>query len=74
MSAVSKEVNEKFRKAADNKKEASSALPHWGDIYCLGDLDDFYKAPKINENFPHMLSKGFTTRYVSLSLEDSAKL
>ena len=36
--SVLKEVNEKFRKAANNQKKASTALPHWGDVYRLGDL------------------------------------
>ena len=50
---MSKEINEKFRKASDDKKKAS----------------------KINENFSRLLSKPVSTsRYVSLSLEDSAKL
>ena len=46
-SSVSKEVNEKFRKAADDKKKSSTTLPHWGDIYCLGDLGAFHKAPRL---------------------------
>ena len=73
LSALSKEIDEKFCKAADDKK--SSALPHWGDIYRLGDFDDFFKAPKINESFSCLLSKPVSTsRYVSISLVDSAKL
>ena len=50
-SSVSKEGNEKFRKAKDDRKKASSALLHWGDVYRLGALPNFHKAPKINENF-----------------------
>ena len=42
LSSVSKEVNEKFSKAADAKKRASTALLRWGDIYRLGDLDMFH--------------------------------
>ena len=36
LSALSKEVNEKFRKAADEKTTMSTALPRWGDVYHLG--------------------------------------
>ena len=36
MSALSKKVNEKFRKTADEWKKTSIALPRWVDIYCLG--------------------------------------
>ena len=43
LSSVSKEVNEKFRKTADDKKKASTTLSHWGDIYHLGDLDVFHR-------------------------------
>ena len=72
--AILKEVEEKFRKAADDKK-ASSALPQWGEIYHLGDLEKFYKSPKINKSFSRLLSKPVSTsRYVSLSLDESAKL
>ena len=60
LSALSKEIDEKFRKAADDKKSSS---------------DDFFKAPKINESFSCLLSKPVSTsRYVSISLVDSAKL
>ena len=51
LSLVSEEVNEKFRNAADDKKQASTALPHWGDVYHVGDLSDFHKASKVNEFF-----------------------
>ena len=74
LSEVSKEIDEKFYKATDDKM-ASSALPHWSDVYRLGDLADFHKAPKTNESFSRPLHKPVSTsRYVSLSLEDSTKL
>ena len=50
MPALSKEMNEKFWKVADETK-MSTALPHWGDVYHLGDRPDLYKAPKVNESF-----------------------
>ena len=72
---VSKEVSEKFHKAADDKKKASSALPHWGDVCPLGDLPDFHKAPKVNKSFSRLLDKPVSSsRYVTLSLEDATKL
>ena len=48
--AISKEVEEKFSKA-------SSALPQWGEVYRLGDLEKFHKAPKVNESFSRLLNK-----------------
>ena len=72
--SVSEEVNEKFCNAADDKK-AFTALPRWGDVYCLGDLDTFHKAPKINESFSRPLDKTISSsHYVALSLDDTAKL
>ena len=54
------------------KKEASFALPHWGDVYRLGDLPDFHKPPKVSENFSWLLDKpASSSRYVALSLEDT---
>ena len=74
LSAMSKEVEEKFGKAADDKK-ASSALSQWGEVNRLGDLEKFHKAPKMNESFLRLLNKSVTTsRYVSLSFDDLAKL
>ena len=46
-----------------------------GDVYRLGDLHDFYKAPKINGSFSHLLDKPVSiSQYVSLLLDESAKL
>ena len=73
--SVSKEVNEKFRKAADDKKKAPTALPRWGDVYRLGDLDASHKAPRVNESFSRLLDKAVSpSYYVALSLDDTAKL
>ena len=69
MSALSKQVNEKFQKTADEKKKTSSAPPRWGDVYRLGDL------PKLSEIFLWLLNKPVaSSRHVTLSLEDIAKL
>ena len=42
LSPVKKEIEDKFAKVADNKKAATSALPAWSDVYCLGDLLDYF--------------------------------
>ena len=75
LSVLSKAVNEKFRKTADEKQKTSTALLHWGDVYRLGDKPDFHKAPKVNESFSRLLDKPVSSsRYVALSLEDTSKL
>ena len=75
LSALLKEVNEKFQKAADEKNKVSTALPRWDDVYCLGDLPDFHKAPKVSESFSQLLDKPMpSSRYVALSLDDTFKL
>ena len=72
---LSKEVREKFRKAADKKKKRSSALPHWGDTYRLGDFPDYHKALMLNESFSHLLDKPVvSSRHVALSIDDITKL
>ena len=69
LSLVLKVVNEKFRKAVNNKKKALIALPHWGDVYRLGGLTDFHKAPKVNESFSRLLDKPVSSsRYVFFCL------
>ena len=75
MNFLSKQVREKFRKVADEKKKTSSALPRWGDAYRLGDLSDYHKALKLNETFSHLLDKPVaSSRHVALSVEDITKL
>ena len=74
LSSVSEEVNEKFHKAADDKKKASTSLPRWGDVYRLGDLHAFHKAPKVNESFSRLLDKTVSScHYVAWSLDDTTK-
>ena len=75
LSELSKEVEEKFRKATDKKKKASTALPRWGDVYRLGDLPDFHKAHKVKESFSRLLDKFVSSsRYMALSLDNTSKL
>ena len=47
--AVSKEVDEKFCLAAEDKKKASSCLPQWGQVYRFDVEESFHKAPKVND-------------------------
>ena len=51
LAAIHKEVDEKFLKAADEKKKASPSIPPWSKVYHLGNLDKFHKAPRVNESF-----------------------
>ena len=57
LAAIHKEVDSKFLKAADEKKKASSSLPPWSEVYQLGNLDKFHKAPCVNESFSRLWSK-----------------
>ena len=66
LAAICKEVD-KFLKAADEKVVASSSLPSWSEVYRLGNLNKFHKAPWVNESFLLLLSKTVSSsRYVSL--------
>ena len=49
----------------EDKKKAPAALPSWDQVCCLGDVENFRKAPKVNASF---------SRSLSLSLDKSAKL
>ena len=72
---LSKEVHKKFRKAVDEKKKTSSALPCWGGAYRLGNLPDYHKALKLNESFSLLLDKPVaSSRHVTLSIDDITKL
>ena len=75
LSAISKEVGEKFRIAAEDKKKASSSLPQWGQVYHFREQGNFHNAPKVNDSFSRLLTKQVGSSHsLSLSLEDSAKL
>ena len=50
LTPVMKDIDEKFRKASDDRKKATSCLPVWGDAYRLGDIKDFHRAPRINKS------------------------
>ena len=53
----------------------SSALPHCGDVYHLGDLPDFHKAPMLNKCFSSLLDKPVSfSHHVTFSVEDISKL
>ena len=59
----------------DDKKTSSSVPSQWDEVYHLGDLGNSHKTPKINVSFSRLLNKPVSTsRYVSLSLDNSAKL
>ena len=72
LAAVSKEVLERFQKAALGKKKTSSALPGWGDVYRLSNLPEFHKAPKLNESFSRLLEKTLSSSStIALSLDET---
>ena len=75
LATVSKEVLEKFCKAADDDKKTSLALRTWGDVYRLSNLPDFYKVPKLNESFSQLLEKTLASSCtIALSLDETCKL
>ena len=75
LAAIHKEVDVKFLKAADEKAAASSSLSPWNEVYRLGNLDKFHKAPWVNESVSCLLSKTVSSsRYVSLLLDGTVKL
>ena len=59
--ATSKEVDEKFVKAVEDKKKVSTALPQWGELYHLGNHEKFHKAPKVNETFSCLLNRSISS-------------
>ena len=75
MKSLSKQVSEKFCKAADERKKTSSSLPRWGDAYRLRDFPDYHKALRVSERFERLLDKPVSSfRHVALSLDDISKL
>ena len=55
-------------------KEDFYSPSSWGDVYCLGGLSDFCKAPKVNWCFFRLLDKLVSSCcYIALSLDDTAK-
>ena len=69
LTAVSKEVLERFQKAALGKKKTSSALLGWGDVYRLSNLPEFHKVPKHNESLLEKTLSSFRT--IALSLDET---
>ena len=75
LAPLQREVEEQFAKAADDKKKAVSALRKWGDIYHLGDQDDFHRARKLNEKFSRLLDKQvLSSCYLVMTLDETTKL
>ena len=75
LAPLKREVEDQFAKAAEDKKKAVSALHKWGDIYHLGDLEDFHRAPKLNEKFSRLLDKQVSSlRYLAMTLDETTKL
>ena len=59
----------------DDKKKATSALPELGDVYHLGDLWEYHRAPKLNESFLRLLDRQVSSsRYLTMTLDESTKL
>ena len=75
LKAISDEIEKKFSQNAMDKMKIFTALSSWGQVYHLGDHEDFHKAPKVNESFSRILPKKVNSlRSVSLSLAESSKL
>ena len=69
------EIDHKVTANAKNQRRSRSVLPTWGDIYRLRDLPTSHSAAPLNPQFSRLLNKSVpTSRYVSLSLEDCARL
>ena len=66
LAPVKQDIDDKFQKAADEKKKANNAVE---------DLCKLHKVPKINESFSRLLDKPVSTsHHVSLSSDELAKL
>ena len=75
LAPVKKEIEDKFVKVTDDMKKATTALPAWSDVCRMGDLPDYFKAPKVNESFSQLLDRPVSnSQYVSISLEGMTKL
>ena len=69
------EIDRKVTANAKDQHRSHSVLPTWGDIYRLHDLRTSHSAAPLNPQFSRLLNKSVpTSRYVSLSLEDCARL
>ena len=65
---IKPDIDEKFCKA-------TVALPTWGDIYQLGDLEFTIKLRRWNESFSRLLDKPVaSSRYIAMSLDECSKL
>ena len=69
------EIDCKVASNAKDQRRSRSVLPTWGDIYRLRDLPSSYAAAPLNPQYSRLLNKSVpSSRYVSLSLEDCARL
>ena len=69
------EIDSKVTSNAKDQRRSRSVLPTWGDIYRLRDLTSCHAAAPLNHQYSRLLQKSVpSSRYVSLSLEDCARL
>ena len=68
-------IDSKMTSNAKDQCRSRSVLPTWDDIYRLRDLTSSHAAAPLNHQFSCLLQKSVpSSRYVSLSLEDCARL
>ena len=69
------EIDRKVTATAKDQRHSCSVFPSWGNIYRLRDLPSSHSAAPLNPQFSRLLNKSVpSSRYVSLSLEDCARL
>ena len=69
------EIDSKVISNAKDQCRSRSVLPTWGDIYRLRDFTSSHVAAPLNHQYSRLLQKLVpSSRYVSLSLEESARL
>ena len=69
------EIDSKVTSNAKDQCRSRSVLPTWGDIYRLRDFTSSHVAAPLNHQYSRLLQKLVpSSRYVSLSLEESARL
>ena len=69
------DIDNKVTSNAKDQCCSCSVLPTWGDIYRLRDLTSSRLATPLNTQYSHLFPKSVpSSRYVSLSLEDRARL
>ena len=69
------EIDRKVTSNAKDQRRSCSVLPTWGNIYRSRDLPSSHTAAPLNPQYSRLLNKTVPySRYVSLSLEDCARL